>query len=298
MLVAMVAGTVFVMAFAGRRSEPATRTVAPPVHGERPWLAPEMAARIVGAGGTLGPLFADVRLGGPAPSPATRARIEQFAREQHVEIDLDVAHDELVAVRFAATYSGCCGYEGADTLALRLERPSTGSCCVCGENRWIDDWKVATGDGLEVTARVRVNRVEVRWRRMLALPELLERAEAMIGQPASDVGEAAGGDWIEVDANQYLRAIPYAHRSSLPYVAARRDEPGVQVVAEARTIVEVSFTVPDPGDDAVTAALRARWRAPRIRESTWQWARSGHRITAERYPSETQITIRGRRGRR
>ena len=295
MLVTMVAGTAVVLAVAGGRSEPATAVVAPLMHDAKPWLAPEMATQIIGDTGSLGPLFADVHLGGPGPSPATRARIEAFARAQHVDIDLDVADGALVAVRFGVTYSGCCGYEGADTLARRLQRPSTGGCCVCGPERWVDDWKLATDDGLEATARVRVNRVEVRWRHMLPLAELLARGEAMIGRRASDVGLAVGADWSETGDGQFVAALPYASRSSLPYVALRSEDRGLRVVAEARRIVEVSFTVPDGQGDALSTALRARWSAPRVRETTWQWERGGHRITAERSSSETQIAIRGRR---
>ena len=62
------------------------------------------------------------------------------------------------------TYSGGAGYEGADVLALRVGRPSTGGCCVCiGPDRWINDWVFATEDGEYVRARVNVNRLVVRW---------------------------------------------------------------------------------------------------------------------------------------
>ena len=127
MLAAMVAGTVAVIAGVPRR-EPAPPGRAHPSVGarERPWLTREATAQIVTVDGSLGPLFAGVELGGPPPTPDVRARINAFARANQVEIELDVADDTLVAVRFAVSFGGCCGYEAADVLALRLGRPDTG----------------------------------------------------------------------------------------------------------------------------------------------------------------------------
>jgi hypothetical protein len=74
-------------------------------------------------------------------------------------------------VRFAVTFGGCCGYEGADVLALRLSRPQTETCCGCGRGTWIDDWAITSDAGVYMRASVRVNHVAVRWQRALALPE-------------------------------------------------------------------------------------------------------------------------------
>ncbi|MGE5187027.1 MAG: hypothetical protein ACM31C_33480, partial [Acidobacteriota bacterium] len=145
------------------------------------WLTREASAQVIGEDGTPGPLFAGVYLGGPAPSDAARARIAEFARRNHVAIELDVADDSVQAIRFDVTFGGCCGYEAADVLALRMHRPHTGGCCVCGADSWSDDWATTSDDGIYTRARVRVNRVAVRWERVLAPGELVERADALVG---------------------------------------------------------------------------------------------------------------------
>lgn len=110
MLVAMVAGTALVMVL-GRRSETTHRPQAPkPPPPEQPWLSADATAQIVSADGLPGPLFV-------------------------VAIDLEIRDGGLTAIRFAVTYGGCCGYEAADKLGLRLGRTSTGVCCVCGPDR-------------------------------------------------------------------------------------------------------------------------------------------------------------------
>ena len=91
MLVAMAAGTLLVMVVGARGSEPHTPPVAPARTPEEPWLSREAAAQLITADGKLGPLFADVTLGGPAPSPAVRARIAKFARDNRIKIDLEVS---------------------------------------------------------------------------------------------------------------------------------------------------------------------------------------------------------------
>ena len=297
-LVAVLAAEVVFLVFGPHRphaAPPAARARPP----EAPWLSHDAAAQIVGEGGTLGPLFAGVTLGGPAPSPEVAAQIADFARANHVSIDLDVRDGDLVAVRFAVTYAGCCGYEGADVLALRLQRPSTGNCCVCGgPDTWIDDWTIATDDGVIARARVRVNRVEVRWQPMMTLPDLLERADGLVGRDAHAVGKAARADWTEVDhGREYVLQLPYPFRSAPPSVRDARDDLGVHVMVDAGTIVEVSFVLDLADDDAATdatALLRTRFGRPRTNQDTWTWTTSDRIVVAELDAGPARITIRSR----
>src|SRR5687768_5811942 len=114
----MITTSVLAVAWGARdRGKPPAPPTRAPV-AETPWLSKEAASQIVGPGGTLGPLFANVMLGGLAPSAEERARIAEFASANRVKIDLEVDDDELVAIRFDVTYGGCCGYEGAEVLAL------------------------------------------------------------------------------------------------------------------------------------------------------------------------------------
>lgn len=174
----MVAGTTLVV-LAGSRpaSEPRAPVTRRP--SEAPWLSREAASQIIGSRGGLGPLFEGIELGGPAPSAGVRARIAQFARANNVKIELEIAEDEVAAVRFEVMFGGCCGYEGADVLALRLDRPTAQDCCGC-EKSWLDDWAITTDDGAVLRARVRVNRVSVRWERPLTVDDLVERRTRIV----------------------------------------------------------------------------------------------------------------------
>lgn len=73
-------------------------------------------------------------------------------------------------------------------------RPSTGICCLCGNDTWIDDWAIVD-EANYMRASVRVNRVEVRWAPRLTIAELLARANDLVGQPASSVREVARERW-------------------------------------------------------------------------------------------------------
>ena len=194
----MIAGSVAVMLVVPRRPEPPAKPAPVARSLERPWLTREAAAQIVGPAGSLGPLFSDVELGGPAPAPVVRTRIAEFARANGIDIDFEVIDGELVAVRFAVTFGGCCGYEGAVTLARRFGRPRTQSCCGCTPD-WVDDWTVALEDGVHVRGRVRVNRVAVRWERTATMAELLDRAESVIGKARARVRASAGDHWTELE---------------------------------------------------------------------------------------------------
>lgn len=197
----MIAGTALVM-LAGARPPPPPRPSAPEPARETPWLSREAAREIVGPGGALGPLFADVFLGGPAPSAATRARIAGFATTNGVTIDLDVVDGDLVAIRLEVTYGGCCGYEGADALGMRLGRPRPVGCCVCGTPTWTNAWSIASDTGVHARVRINVNRVNILWERLLTHEELLERAERLLGADRHAVAREAGPRWNELSGGR------------------------------------------------------------------------------------------------
>jgi hypothetical protein len=266
---------------------------------EEPWLTREAAAQIIGNRGTLGPLFTGVELGGPAPSSAVRGRISAFARANHVTIDLETAEDQLVAVRFDVTFSGGFGYEGADVLALRLERPSSGRCCVCGEDTWINQWFVESEDGVHMTARVRVNRVSVRWERTASLSEVLQRAEAIVGWSAQSVRDAAGDRWREIEAGLYRLDVPYAfgYVSLGMGMSLPSDLAGMKVAVENERVAEVSLALYG-GENAyqLRKLLRSRWGRPATnRDQTWTWRTGVQTMTAKLWEYPSTVTIRTRR---
>jgi len=298
----MIAGSVAVMLAVPRRPEPPAKPASVMRSLERPWLTREAAAHIVGQTGTLGPLFSGIELGGPEPAPAVRSRIAEFARANGVDIDFEVSDGELVAVRFAVTFGGCCGYEGADGLARRLGRPRTQSCCGCTPD-WVDDWTVALDDGVHVRGRVRVNRVEVRWERTATLAELLDRAESVIGKARTRVRESAGDRWTDLEpGHRALLDVPYPFARTIdfgfPVKLEARDDLGLQVVVEHGRIAEVSFVLREVDDDAVRefpTVLRARWGKPRIignEPKTFAWRTPARSITAELDGFPTRIAIR------
>jgi hypothetical protein len=291
----MIVGSVVVLLAVPRRGEPRAATLAPRA-AERPWLSREATAELFGPDGTLGPLFADLTLGGPAPSVETRARIAAFAHQNDVDIRFEVAGDELAAIRFAVTFGGCCGYEGADTLGRKLGRPRTWGACSSPPD-WVDDWSV-TSDNVHLLARVRVNRLEVRWEPTVTLPELLDRAEGLIGSTRASVREAVGDRWIETDPDHYLLEVPYAFvRDSYGVSPGLRQRPdlGLQVTVDHGRITEVSLELRDLDVDAFDEALRVRWGRPHFpdKEQQWQrwWQSHGHRITADYNGSRSSLAI-------
>lgn len=273
MMCAMVAGTAVVIALAQRHEAP-----APSAHEkvpEQPWLSHEAAAQIIGDNGEPGPLFAGLTLGGSAPAPEARARIDAFAKANHVDIDLDVRDDELAAIRFGVTYHGCCGYEGADTIALRVRRPSYGGGCTGPwPAMWINDWAWASEDGVHVRGKVRVNRVEVRWEHTESLAEVLEHADRLLGKRTSDVRET--------EPHRFAELVPherYVVEAPLPFPSwpdrMDHDELGIILTTHAGRVTEVSVELDQVDSEALDRATRARWGRPRVHgddEPTWHLA--------------------------
>lgn len=302
MLVAMVAGTALVMLVGARHSAPERPVPSPARSPETPWLSREAAAQLVGPGILPGPLFAEMTLGGPAPSQAARDRVAKFARDNRVAIDLEVVDDELTAIRIDVSFSGGVGYEGADVFALRLRRPSTGGCCVCGPDTWVNDWLLATEDGIHMRARVRVNRVTVRWERAATLPALVERAEGLLGRSADVVREVAGDRWRELEpGRRYVIEVPYRSRGTFFGYAiqiANHDAYGIQAVVEHGRIAEVTLALGDLDEEAsklLRATLRSRFGRPRsTRAKVWTWRTADRAVTAEVSDVLPTVTIRER----
>jgi hypothetical protein len=299
MVAAMIAGTVLVVV-AGARSPTTQRAPPQPPPPEVPWLTPEAAAQVVAPGGGLGPLFEGVELGGPAPSPAQRARIAAFARDHRVAIELEVDDGELAAVRFAVTFGGCCGYEGADVLALRLGRPDTERCCGC-ESTWIDDWALTLDGGVRMRGRVRVNRVDVRWEPALELPELLDRADRLLGMHVASVRDAAGDRWSELEpGRRYQLEVAYPFVDATWFVnpgMEHRADLGLHLTAERGRIVEVTLSLRDRDDDrarVLVATMRSRWGRSRVASGAWTWLLSDRVVTAALHAPITRIAIRAR----
>lgn len=289
---AIAVGLVVVVIVTAPESQPRAAKQAPRV--EVPWLSREAAAQLFGEDGEPGPLFTGIELGGPAPSRELRAKIAEFGRANHVQIDLELRDDELVAIRLGVTYGGCCGYEGADVLALRLHRPKMGGGCLCGEPWSPDDWAFHTGD-VHARIAVRVGHVAVRWERDVSLAELVERTDQMIGMRVADVREAAGDRWIEVEpGRRYLLEMPgtagYLDGCwSIPI--DRREDLGAYLTVEHGKVSEVTF-IADVGEDA-QPELRARWGRPRERDGKWTWRLRDRIVTADT-DSRSRITIAAR----
>jgi len=290
----MVAGTVLVFVVGSRShkgSDP--EPDAPSRPHEEPWLEKADAAQLFGERGAIGPLFKDVELGGIAPPPRTRALIAEFARKHHVTIDLEIKERLLTAIHVEVSYSGCCGYEGADVLGLRLGRPVTESCCGCTQE-WIDNWGIANEDGTYMRARVNVNKVSVTWQRTATAEQLLERADGLIGTDIAKVREAAGDGWFQVDSHHYRIDMPYPFNGGT--YAHSRDDLGVSAAVEGGKITEVSFALRsyDDGNAAssVGSALRTRYgRARKDAEGVDTWRTANRVVTGGVDPARSFVTI-------
>lgn len=289
---AMVTASVLAVAWGARdRDAPAPPVSARPI-AEVPWLSKEAAAQIVAEDGNLGPLFVGLSPGGPAPSAEQRERIARFARDNRVQIDLEVADDELVAIRFDVTYGGCCGYEGAEVLALRAHRPRFGGGCSGGPSTWLNNWAVWYDDGTYLRARVAHNRAVFRWERRLTTEEVLARAEAVLGKDIAKVARAAGDRWSTSATGTRVLEVPYVQG---PWEFAQQSDFGLSITAERGRVVELGVVLRGTYEHRVEDILRARWGRPTVRDTTWTWHRGDRVIEAELYEAESAtVTLRTR----
>lgn len=269
-LLALTIGSV-VLAWVARRPEHAEshRTAAP--HPLERWLPHSAEAALIADDGGLGPLFSDLLLGGPAPAPDVRDRIAAFARANHVAIELDVADDELSSIRVAVEFGGCCGYEGADMLALHLGRPRTDTCCGCGERTWANEWAV-THDDTHLRARVIVNRVELTWQPMLTMGEVLDRAEHLLGTPVTTLAARRGERLIErAPGTEFTLALPFPFQTDGSSDTVRHGRQlGLRMAIEHGRVAQISFGVHGDNDE-LTAAFRRRWGRPRVTDEGRTW---------------------------
>lgn len=293
MLIAMVGGSALVISLGARRDGPTPQPSRREPPHERAWLSREAAAQIIAPTGGLGPLFAGVVLGGPAPDAAVRERISEFARDNNAILDFEIEGNQLRAVRLDVTYAGGVGYEGADVLALRVGRPSTGGCCVCGPDTWVNDWVLATEDGAYVRARVNVNRVVVRWERAITAGELVDQVMALFGQHEAVLAGHEG--WIqeyaasaELPTSSWRLEFPYR----LDAVGHRPGENAFRVEVKHGRIASIQLGLNneptlDTGEQPEPAAaslLRARWGKPRDTKdgygnALWSWRQRDRTIT-------------------
>jgi hypothetical protein len=288
----MVAASVAAVAWGARdrpTAEGADVVAHPP---ERPWLAKEAAAQIVGPDGTLGPLFADLMLGGLAPSAEARARIAAFAHQNGVSIDLEVDDDQLVAIRFDVSYSGCCGYEGAEVLALRARRPSIGGGCMGTDERWLNDWSLQHDDGTHLRARVDLNRVQFRWERTLTSDEVLARADELVGRNTIALARTARERLRTLGTQRFVLEVPYAFDRHMETVES--NALGMIVTSDLDRVTEVAFTLRDDGYRTLPDILKARWGRPTVRGSTWTWRKADRVIEASVENEYANVTVRRR----
>ena len=281
MLATMVAGTAVVMLVGARDAAP-VHSSQPAKRTEAPWLTREASAQLIGSGGTLGPLFAGVILGGAEPPAPIRERIAAFAAEHDVDIDLDIADGNVVAVNVGVTFAGGFGYEGADVLALRMRRPSSGVCCVCGPDTWYNDWGIGFDDGTYLHARVRVNRVEARWVPTMSQEEVVSFAESLLDARMSDVRRLAGERLWERDGAASIE-VPFAAIHDEPLVIAYGDF-ALRLVVENGRVADVTVPLRRYSAEQERASQRlvidrfGRPRKHRNEHSTWWTWRQPNRI--------------------
>jgi hypothetical protein len=307
-LIAMIAGSAAVVGYAVLRPDPdpappPTAQTAP----EQPWLSREATEQIVGKDGVLGPLFAGVRPGGPAPSDETRTRSTSFARANHATIDIASADGAVTTIRFSVTYGGCCGYEGADKLAAWLGRPVASQCANgeqypdCDTKRAAVDW-ATPHDGVIMRAAVRVNRVDVRWDKELTASELFERAERLVGAEVEPLRAAEPDRWDALEGGKHYRVeLPYTFtRGDMPSVfpsIGLRDDLGLMAAVEHGRISHVSFTLRTIDEDKrkeYGEMLTARWGPPKIdpkEPGTWTWTSGDVEIIAQLAEMATLVEL-------
>lgn len=258
--------------------------VAPPTEAarlplpEKPWLSRAVRDQIVGGPNALGPLFDGITLGGVRPPDEVRAQIAAFAKQHDVTIDFEIVDEILVAIRFDVTYGGCCGYEGADGLARGLGQPHDSGACFGTANTWQQSWARSDGE-IQFKVDVRVNRVSVRWERVLSTDEVLTRAERMLGADRGALADAAGDRWGTIEASKrYLVELPYAFGTLGELSRYRAEDRGIVLTTEQRRVTEATLAV--TGDE-IRRDLRRRWGKPRVMtDDTWIWRRADRTVTA------------------
>lgn len=284
----LVGFIVVASALAVGKAATSTRSAEPPPVVERkvkekPWLAKEAAAQVVGEGGAMGPLFDGFDLGGAPPDAKHRALIAEFARKNDVAIDIDVRGGVLQSVRFEVSYGGCCGYEAADLFARRIGRPFNGGGCF-GEKEWLNDWAASPGDGTRLRAKVDVNTVTLRWDAELTVPELLARADGVIGRPADAIGRRAGDRWISLERGKFLLEQPYPFEGLDSWTRATRSfDLGFHLGVADNRVTSVTFALraDDLVEKTLIPQLAAHWGAASKQGDAWTWTKVDRTITAQ-----------------
>jgi hypothetical protein len=137
-------------------------------------------------------------------------------------------------------------------------------------------------------ARVRFNRVQIRWERATTLPELFARADGLLGSSPDAIREAAGDRWRELEPGRYLLDVAYAFPDPHGSVR-RRDSLGIPVRVDGDRIVEATFTLREV-DEVAQTTMRERWGHSKRTGETRTWRLADRTITAER-DWQTRITI-------
>ncbi len=300
LLAAMLLGAPAVMVLGARDDAPAPAPQMTPTYTEKPWLSREATAQLIAPGGMLGPLFAGVIVGGAEPPAPIRERIAAFATEHDIDIDLNVDDGMVSAVTIGVTYDGGYGYQGADVLALRMQRPNSGVCCVCGPDTWYNDWGIGLADGTYLHARVIVNRVEARWVAGISTTDVLALAESLVGLRMSDLRTRLGDRMFDRHKDYPEIEIPYANTSSREPLAIAYGDYAMKIMSTADGHVgDVSVRLrgwDDAGDEAnkrIVLAQYGRPRRERNEPTLWSWRRNGYTISASTYddtPSEVSFT--------
>jgi len=269
MLAAMLLGTPTVMVLGARPESAPPVAEKPRTYTEKPWLTREAAAELVAPGGRPGTLFAGVILGGSEPPAPIRERIAAFATQHGIDIELEMNEGNVTAIRATVIYDGGFGYEGADMLGLRFERPAYGGCG--SGHTWINDWSLALGSGVYARVSIRVNRVEIVWGPTLPVDEVLARAESLLGKSASELRRSLGDRFHATDTYSASVEIPLDlvsfpdENSERAYVLSGHHRTRIHIVEGRAAMVLLDLDNFTSEAEANTRrALDARWGRPRV----------------------------------